>query len=149
MKELLEFEADKRALAITVNSFSTNLSNRDKRADRKALYCSFGSLYPEATMKRFDEVGKMEELERALGGYRVYYDLLQKTKDGSTSLLDQLLMHEVKLNRAAFDGQSHFAAFYAFVKLKTQEERNLRHIFSCIEMKRDPKDIRWISLFKG
>jgi len=149
MKELLEFEADKRALAITINSFSTNLSDRAKRGDRRALYCNFGQLYPEATMKKFDEVGKMEELERALSGYKVYSDLIAKTKDGSSSPMDQLLMHEVKLNRAAFDSQSHFACFYAYVKLKAQEERNLRHIFNCIDQKRDPKDIRWISLFRS
>jgi len=148
MKELLEFEADKRAIAITLNSFMSNLNDPDQRVTRKALYCNFGSLYPEATQKEFMTVGNMQQLAQKLEAYPVFRELLRRAQsESNTSFLDQLLMFEVKLNRAAFDGQSHFAAFYAYCKLKTQEERNLRHIFSCIFQKRDAKDIRWINIF--
>jgi len=64
------------------------------------------------------------------------------------SLPDDLLNYEVQLNRQAFDSQSHFASFYGFVKLKQQEERNLRHILNCIDQRRDPKEIRWVNIFK-
>jgi len=148
MKELLEFEADKRAIAITLNSFLLNLNDPQHRATRQSLYCNFGTLYPEATMKEFNTVSNMQQLAQKLEPYTVFQQLLRKAQlEQNTSFLDQLLMHEVKLNRAAFDGQSHFAAFYAYTKLKTQEERNLRHIFNCIHQKRDPKDIRWINIF--
>lgn len=40
---VLQFEADRRALIITVNSFGTDLSG----ADRSALYPSCGKLYPD------------------------------------------------------------------------------------------------------
>ena len=40
---LLQFEADRRAFTITVNSFGTDLSG----ADRSELYPSCGKLYPE------------------------------------------------------------------------------------------------------
>lgn len=40
---MLQFEADRRAFIITVNSFGTDLSG----ADRSALYPSCGKLYPE------------------------------------------------------------------------------------------------------
>jgi len=148
MKELLEFEADKRAIAITLNSFMSNLNDQDQRATRKSLYCNFGSLYPEATQKEFQQVGNMQQLAQKLDTYPVFKELLRRAQsEANTSFLDQLLMFEVKLNRAAFDGQSHFAAFYAYTKLKTQEERNLRHIFNCIFQKREAKDIRWINIF--
>lgn len=40
---VLQFEADRRAFIITVNSFGTDLSG----ADRSALYPSCGKLYPD------------------------------------------------------------------------------------------------------
>jgi V-type H+-transporting ATPase subunit d len=147
MKELLEFEADKRAINITLNSFMSNLNDPQHRATRQSLYCSFGTLYPDATMKEFSTVSNMQALAQKLEPYPVFRELLRRGQDPGTSFQDQLLAHEVKLNRAAFDGQSHFAAFYAFTKLKAQEERNLRHIFNCIHQRREAKDIRWINIF--
>jgi V-type H+-transporting ATPase subunit d len=149
MGELLEFEADRRAIAITINSFGTNLNdpfNRD--SERKQLYCNFGTLYPEATLFSFSRVGDMNQLGQALEPYRVYRELWHKAQDGQTSFIDQLYMHGVKLHRLAFDSQSQFAAFYAFVKLKEQEERNIKWILSCINQKRTGKDRnRWIEIF--
>ena len=46
MSEMLEFEADRRAINITLNSFGTELS----KSDRKKLYPNFGRLYPEGTL---------------------------------------------------------------------------------------------------
>ncbi len=40
---MLQFEADRRAFIITVNSFGTDLSS----ADKSALYPCCGKLYPE------------------------------------------------------------------------------------------------------
>jgi len=72
MGELLEFEADRRAISITVNSFKTPLnepSNRD--SERKKLFCSFGTLYPEATLFSFSKVGDETQLAQALEPYKV------------------------------------------------------------------------------
>jgi len=46
MKELLEWEADSRAISITINSFGTPLGDvqANRETDRRALYCSFGTL---------------------------------------------------------------------------------------------------------
>lgn len=64
-------------------------------------------------------------------------------------LEDVLFEREVELCRLAFEGQSHFACVYAFVKLKEQEKRNLFWITECINQKqKDPNKInRWISTF--
>merc|ERR1712000_170376 len=43
MSEMLEFEADRRAINITLNSFGTELA----KAERKKLYPNFGKLDPE------------------------------------------------------------------------------------------------------
>lgn len=44
---LLQFEADRRAINITMHSFGTSLS----KLERESLYCSFGELYPEGIMR--------------------------------------------------------------------------------------------------
>ena len=150
MKTLLEFEADRRAISIMINSFNTNLndpSNRD--TERKKLFCSFGTLYPEATLIRFSQVGDINQLAVALEPYKVYSDLYrQSSEGGGKSLEDLLYEEEVKLCRMCFDGQSHFASFYGWVKLKKQELRNIKWILSCINQKRDQKDFnKWIKTF--
>jgi len=149
MKELLEFEADRRAISITINSFNTNLNDASNcDSERKKLYCSFGTLYPEATLIKFSQVSDMGQLAAALEPYKAFADLYRQSQDGSKTLEDLLYEHEVRLCRAAFDGQSHFASFYAWVKLKKQELRNIKWILSCINQKRDAKDFnKWIKTF--
>lgn len=46
MGKSLEFEANRRSINITLNSFATQIS----RSDRKNLYSNFGRLYPEGTL---------------------------------------------------------------------------------------------------
>lgn len=149
MKTLLEFEADKRAIEITMNSFGTPLNTPNKRdSDRKALYCNFGTLYPEATQDTFSKVSDMNQLASALENYSVFRELWKRAQEGSSSFTDQLYAYEVYLHKMAFDSQSHFAAFYGFIKLKSQEERNLKWIVSCIDQRREKKEFnRWVKIF--
>jgi len=57
---VLQFEADRRAFIITVNSFGTDLSS----ADRSALYPSCGRLYPEGLrlLGRAEDPGQVKEV---------------------------------------------------------------------------------------
>jgi len=148
MKELLEFEADRRAIIITINSFDTFLNEpniRDK--ERQALYCTFGSLYPMATLDTFNKVSDNVSLGAALEPYAVFRTLWKRAIESGRTFQDMLYEYEVRLMLLAFMGQSHFAAFYAFIKLKQREEDNLKWIVSCINQKRDAKDInRWIRI---
>lgn len=148
MKELLEFEADRRAISITVNSFGTQLNDQFSRdSERRALYCNFGKLYPEG-IERFSKVGDMAQLAAALEPYDTYRRLWQRSQSDGVSFFDVLYQYEVHINRLAFMGQSHFGAFYAYGKLKQQERRNIFWIMSCIHEKRPSKDFnRWIKIF--
>lgn len=148
MKELLEFEADRRAISITISSFKTALNEQRARdEERRSLYVNFGKLYPEG-IESFTRVGDHASLAQALRPYPVYYGLLQQAQNEGKSIEDALYAHEVLINRLAFESQSHFACFWAYHRLKQQEIRNVYWIASCIALKRDQKEFnRWIKIF--
>jgi len=177
MKELLEFEADRRAIEITINSLRTSLNEDINRHSRQDLFCAFGKLYPNGTLKEFPKVKLITELGDKLKPYKVYHEMWKnaetdparygrgglseskevKKSDGEQwekwspiieSFNDSMKRYHVDLCRKAFEGQSHFAGFYAYIKLKGQEEDNLKWIFAMIAMGRGAKDRqRWVKTF--
>jgi len=146
MKELLDFEADRRAMEITYNSFGKQLAMDVNRSQRKEMFCSFGILYPEATLGSFSRVGDEMAFGQALQPYSNYSNLWKRSQDEGIPFTQVLLEYQTKLMIRAYESQSHFACFYAFLKLKTQEERNLKWILSCISLNRSSKDKnkKWI-----
>jgi len=174
MKEILEFEADRRAIDITINSLRTTLNDDINRHTRQDLYCSFGKLYPNGTLKEFPEIKQITALGDKLKPYKVYYEMWkaaesEPSKYGNDGLdmkvkneqeawkkwspviesfTDKMKRYHVNLCRQAFGGQSHFAGFYAYTKLKEQEEDNLKWILAMITMERNANDKnRWIKTF--
>lgn len=62
--------------------------------------------------------------------------------NGETPLLDKVFFEEeVKRAVGAFDEQFHYGVFYAFLKLKEQEIRNMLWISECVAQ--DAKDRIW------
>jgi len=148
MKELLEFEADRKAISIVINSFEAEASEAlSKEAERRAMFCSFGKLYPDISLQKLSKVGDMAALQNLIEPFAVYKNLFKRAESTGRSFIDCLYEYEVKLLLGAFMGQSHYACFYAFVKLKEREHANLKWILSCIAQKRDAKDLnRWIKI---
>jgi V-type H+-transporting ATPase subunit d len=108
MSEVLEFEADRRSINITLNSFGTELS----KADRKKLYPSFGRLYPEGTLmlSRADDVdggGGVGNMSGGVGGE-------------TRSLEDLFYQKEMEISKLAFTHQFTHGIVYAWVKLREQ-----------------------------
>lgn len=133
MSEILEFEADRRSINITINSFGTELSKQDRRK----LYPNFGRLHPEGTLmlSRADDV---EGVRIAVDGVHDYRTMLDQTGMGGNSLGNQsggiggdegksledlFYQKEMEIAKLAFTYQFTHAVVYAWVKLREQVGR--------------------------
>jgi len=129
MHTLLQFEADRRAINITLNSFGTEL-NKDTR---ERLYPRLGLLYPEGTAKlaMADEPDDVVKTVLQFGReYGKYIQNIGTTED--RSLEDAFFEHEIKLHQMTFEQQFGYGIFYSYFKLKEQEIRNILWISECI-----------------
>lgn len=142
MLPILEARADKFAVSVTLNSFGTDLAKPAYLHDRADLYPSFGRLYAHGAGSRVPgvqgnapmslvNVKNMAEFKQALQHNDPMYRNLaaEMTEHDFTDLS---YAREVQLNELAFEGQFSFAIFYAYVKLKQQEIRNVCWIANCV-----------------
>jgi V-type H+-transporting ATPase subunit d len=130
MTEMLEFEADRRAINITLNSFGTELS----KADRKKMYPSFGRLYPEGTymLSRAEDMEGVRLAVDGINDYRTYFDQTGMGQGGGAgnmsggaggegkSLEDLFYQKEMEISKGAFTRQFTYSIVYAWVKLREQ-----------------------------
>jgi len=151
MAEILEFEADRRAINITMNSFGADLTPQD----RANLYPNIGRLYPEGTnaMKR---ATSMDELKAAVAGVSEYRQMFDQSGFGNQSdirggppksLEDLFYQKEMELSKMTFTQQFTYAAFFAWVKLQEQEVRNITWIAECIAQQQKERINNYIAVF--
>ncbi|CAE7549013.1 VHA-d1 [Symbiodinium natans] len=112
MGNILKMEADFRVLLVTLNALNTNLSTEASLGERNALYPNFGYLYPEGTKVK-------DFYDAETGGSRA-------APAGAQSIEDLIYAENVRMYEMAFEQQYHFGIFYAWVKLREQEIRNIR-----------------------
>ncbi|MCJ1414410.1 H(+)-transporting V0 sector ATPase subunit d [Xylographa parallela] len=161
MSEVLEFEADRRAINITLNSFGTELS----KDDRKKLYPDFGRLYPEGTLmlSRADDVEGVSLAVSGVHDYKSFFDIIGMGQNGmggsgagnmsggtgsdGKSLEDMFYQKEMEISKNAFTRQFTHAVIYGWVKLREQEIRNITWISECIAQNQKERIGNYISVF--
>jgi len=142
MSEIIAFEADRRAINITMNSFGTDIT----RDEREKLLPILGRLYPEGITKlvRADD---QEAVKAALEPYNEYRQMVNDSSYGEKSLEDAFFEYETKLNRLSFEKQFHYGIFYSWIKLKEQEIRNLVWIAECISQDQKHRMNQFVQIF--
>mmetsp|Transcript_21436 Transcript_21436/g.67305 ORF Transcript_21436/g.67305 Transcript_21436/m.67305 type:complete len:382 (+) Transcript_21436:99-1244(+) len=150
MGEILKARADQRAINITLNSFGTPLNEPTMRAtDRKRLYPSIGFLYPAGTAE-LAAAADEQALGQAISPFPVYREIWavhQNESIDDRSIDDAFYEREVQMLELAFEGQMHFAIYYAYVKLKEQEIRNLVWISECIVQQQKDEINKFVPCF--
>jgi len=143
MKELLQFEADRRAFIITVNSFDTELT----KDDRSKLYPKCGKLFPEG-LAMLGECEDYDQVRNVASYYPDYRKCFEGVDDaGDTTLEDLFYQMEVHKNKLCFLHHFNLSVFYSFVKLKEQECRNIIWIAECISQKHKSKIDNYVPIF--
>jgi V-type H+-transporting ATPase subunit d len=129
MTELLEFEADRRAINITLNSFGTELSKQD----RAHMYPDIGRLYPHGSqaLARADDVEAVRAAVDSVPDFRSAFATVSlgggsgpgNMEGGSSegkSLDDLFYQQEMNIAKRAFTRQFTFALVFSWVRLKEQ-----------------------------
>ena len=146
MQDLLKFEADCQAIQIVYNSLAYDFSQFQEE-ERKKVIPFFGYLYPEISTQLI-KANSFEQLKEFLRPFPVYYNLVKdipdpkKTDDfalqsGLKTLDDVMFEESMKRFSMAFEQQFQFACFYAYIKIKEQEIKNIIWLAEMIALDKD------------
>lgn len=143
MSRILQFEADRRTINITINSFGTELS----KEQRARLYPAMGRLFPDGNnaLAKADDPEQVKLVcESVVPEYRGFFDSSGPRANGApaedsltsgayaAALENHFFQMEVNLNKHSFLQQFQHSVFYSYIKLKEHEIRSIGWIAECI-----------------
>jgi len=156
MQRILAFEADRRTINITINSFHSELP----KEQRAKLFPTVGNLYPAGnnTLARADEIDQVRQVCDMVGEYRSFFEGGSNVTNGGGSGLDddlsvasrleeRFFTTEVHYNKISFLSQFQYGVFYSYIKLKEQEIRNITWIAECIAQDANDRMHDYVPIF--
>ena len=145
MLRLLTLEADFKTLQVVYNSLE---DNKDERLMIRQKLCpAVGQFYP-LHFHLLKNVESLETLKDVVKGFLNYRRMLAEVQEPGNSAMgktleDLMYEEEVRALTLAFDEQANLAIFYAYVKLKEQEIRNVVWFAEMISRKLDKNNLSW------
>lgn len=155
MKDLLMFESD----LMTIQVISNTIGNKDlagakgKWGDRRKFINNIGYLYPTQDLP-ITHADNFEKLQMAVKPFDDYYKMVSSCsvigEDGgneftsSEKTLDDI-MFKAKSDKfsAAFEDQFHYAVFYAYLRLKEQEVKNILWLNELVSLNVPKEAAAW------
>ncbi len=112
---LFQFEADRRALIITINSFDTELT----KEDRARLFPNCGKLNPDglAALARADDYEQVRSVAEYYAEYQNLFATAGNNPDEKT-LEDRFFEHEVRTLPSGLKSASNQASLFGLKKFK-------------------------------
>ena len=134
MDDLLKFESDCMTLQIIYNSTDIRgLSDaRGREVERRNYINSLGYLYPDRDQE-LNQADSFDKLKLAVKGYE-YERMLDQVSEGGKeggfsshgkSIDDVMFIEKAKRYSMAFENGFHYGVFYAYLKLREMEIKNL------------------------